>query len=126
MPPVAEAMNRQSTLPFDAALQIGAAGGGGLPSTLNDALSPGMLVVVVDVVAVEVVVVVDAMVVVVVDVDAAGTDDVVVTWLGPVSLPQPAPASAIAAISTAQPYAWDLWGAGRAITVTSASIACVL
>ena len=69
-------MNLQSTLPFDAALQMGAAGGGGLPSTLNDALNPGILVVVVDVVAVDVVVVVDAMVVVVVD--AAATEDVVV------------------------------------------------
>ena len=70
-------MNLQSTLPFAAALQIGVAGGGGLPSTRYDTLNPGMLVVVVDVVAVEVVVVVAGAVVVVVDV--AATEDVVVT-----------------------------------------------
>jgi len=94
-------MNLQSTLPFAAALHIGVAGGGGVPSTRNDTLSPGMLVVVVDVVAVEVVVVVAGAVVVVVDVVA--TEDVVVTRSGPVSLPQPAAARAIAAISTARP-----------------------
>jgi hypothetical protein len=102
VPPVAEAMNLQSTLPFAAALQIGVAGGGGLPSTRNEALSPGMLVVVVDVVAVDVVVVVAGAVVVVVDVVA--TEEVVATGVGDVSPPpQPAPASAIAATTTARP-----------------------
>jgi hypothetical protein len=62
-------MNLHDTLPLAFATQ-------GVPSTLNDPLSPGMLVVVVDVVAVDVVVVVAGTVVVVVDVVAA--DDVVV------------------------------------------------
>ena len=104
MPPVAEAMNLQSTLPFDAALQIGVAGGGGLPSTLYDTLSAGMLVVAVDVVAVEDVVVVAGMLVVVVATDVVAIEDVVVTTSGLVSLPPPQPVAAktIAAISVAR------------------------
>ena len=116
-------MNLQLTLPLDAAVQIGDSGG--LPSTLYDALSAGMLVVVVDVVAVDVVVVVAGALVVVVDVVA--TEDVVVTGSGP-SLPQPAPARTTAAISAARPYACDAspWVPDTAITVPSVPVACVL
>jgi hypothetical protein len=97
VPPVAVAMNRHDTLPTFRAMQ-------GVFSTLKDPASAGMLVVVVDVVAVDVVVVV-ATVLVVVDVVAI-EDVVVVIPLGPVPPPpQPAPARMIAAITAARPCA---------------------
>jgi hypothetical protein len=121
-------MNRQSTLPLDAAVQSGVAGGGGVPSTRNVTLSAGILVVVVDVVAVDVVVVVGgALVVVVVATEVVAIEEVVVTGSGP-SLPQPAPARTIAAISAARKYACDAspWVPDTAITVPSVPVACVL
>jgi hypothetical protein len=118
VPPVAVAMNLHDTLPLELATQ-------GVCSTLNDPLSAGMLVVVVDVVAVEVVVVVAGVLVVVV---VVAIEDVVVTRSGPVLLPQLAPARAIAAISAARPYACNvnLRVLISAITVPSAPVACVL
>jgi hypothetical protein len=92
VPPVPVAMNRHDTLPVAPAMH-------GVPSTLKDPLRPGMLVVAVEVVAVDVVVVVAGAVVVVVDVVAI---EDVVTGVGEVLLlppPQPAPVRAIAAIS---------------------------
>jgi hypothetical protein len=78
-----------------------------------------MLVVAVDVVAVEVVVVAGAVVVV----DVVAIDDVD-TGVGDVLLlppPQPAPASAIAAISATRRYAWHAnpWLVDSPITVPS-------
>ena len=86
-------MNLHDTLPLDAATQ-------GVCSTLKEPASAGMLVVVVDVVAVEDVVVVATVLVVVVAIED------VVTGVGDVSPPpQPAPAMTIAAISAARPCA---------------------
>ena len=112
------AMNLQFTLPFAAAMQVGAFGG--LPSTLNEPLSAGMLVVAVDVVAVEDVVVVAGVLVVVV----VAATEVVVTGVGDVSPPpQPVAARTIAAISAARPCACDanLRGLDGAIILPSRS-----
>jgi hypothetical protein len=105
-------MNRHDTLPAAFATH-------GVFSTLNEPLSEGMLVVAVDVVAVEDVVVVAGVLVVVV----VATEVVVVTRSGPVPLPQPAAASPIAVISATRRYARNanLWMLDSAITVPSRS-----
>jgi hypothetical protein len=104
-------MNLQLTLPLAAATQ-------GVFSTLNEPASPGMLVVAVDVVAVDDVVVVAGMLVVVV----VAATEVVVTGVGDAPPPpQPAAARAIAAISAARRYACHAnpWVVDRAITAPS-------
>ena len=109
MPPVAVAMNRHDTLPLEFAVH-------GVFSTRNEPLSAGMLVVAVDVVAVDDVVVVAGMLVVVV----VAATEVVVTGVGDVLLPppQPAPTRATAAISATRRYACNAnpWVVERAIT----------
>jgi hypothetical protein len=114
-------MNLQDTLPLPGATH-------GVFSTLNEPLNAGMLVVVVDVVAVDVVVVVDVVAVDVVVVVVVGGALVVVVVLrsGLVPLsPQPRAARTRTAIVAARPFGHGMpLRLSRLIMLSSA--ACVL